>query len=398
MPEALPTPLATLSVPEVFPVSAIAAFQGCHLKLIASTRDFRGMHLATGPNAVIGSVVHRVMELWTTNLTEVDAGKLFDREIRVEGEKLSKDPQSAHFADLPSTRSFMEWRNLRLKVKANCQMLTRRSVNLATGSSNQFHGIRAGAESYFSSPKLRLVGRTDRIDRIGKNEFRIRDYKTGRIFDSEDEVLPSICLQLRLYALLAEEADPNANISLSVIDLANCEYPVEWNQSLRNETRAALREKLESIPANSSVAGAAISKPGNECFHCPVRHRCSAYLQTAPEWWNEFPLGLDSAPADSWGTITSIEPNDDGVSIQINDAAGRPTRIDRLRSRPGLEALKIGDRVYCFGLEKTGTGRGWSGKPFQPHAFHELSPDPLTRRAWASVIYKCNSSHRCLGK
>jgi hypothetical protein len=388
MPEALPTPLATLAVPEVFPVSAIAVFQGCHLKLIASTRDFRGMHLATGPDAVIGSVVHRVMELWTTELTEIDAGKLFDREIRVEGEKLSKDPQRAHFADLPSTRSFMDWRNLRLKVKANCQILTRRSVNPTIGNSYQSHAIRPGAESYFPSPKLRLVGRTDQIDRIGKDEFRIRDYKTGRIFDSDDQMLPSISLQLRLYALLAEEADPNANITLSVIDLANSEFPVEWNRSVRNETRAALKETLEGIPANSSVNGAAISKPGNECFHCPVRHRCTGYLQTAPEWWKEFPFGLDSVPADTWGTITAIEPNDDGVSLQISDAAGRPTRIDRLRRRPGLDALKIGDRVYCFGLEKTGTGRGWSGKPFHPHAFHELSPDPLTRRAWATVIYK----------
>jgi hypothetical protein len=99
------------------------------------------------------------------------------------------------------------------------------------------------------------------------------------------------------------------------------------------------------------------------------------------------PITMDTIAPDTWGTIVSIKDSGPSVEITLDDVAGRRVRVQRLRPRQGLGELRIGAAVYLFGLECTGSGRGWNGRAFQPHAFHETGGDPHSRTAWTTAIF-----------
>ena len=96
---------------------------------------------------------------------------------------------------------------------------------------------------------------------------------------------------------------------------------------------------------------------------------------------------FDGPAATTWGTIMSIEPVGASTKIVLNDTVNRAIKVRGLRIRSGMSELRIGSMTYFFGLERTGSGRGWNGRPFHPHAFHEIGADPQSRSAWTTVVF-----------
>ncbi len=379
----LPPPLTRVTVPELFPVSAVARYRGCKLRLIASTREWRDSHLVSGPDAVIGTVVHRVYERWPADAS-VDPLVLLERELERERAVLAADPRRAHFADLAKTRSFVEWRNLRATVRARCATLSKRKAADKSAGGSSVQGSQA--EQQLSDRTRRLVGRVDRFERIDQGRFRIRDFKTGHALATDGTPIPEISLQVRLYALLSETALPGANILLTV-DVGGREFEIEWNSSARADTLRHLAEATGDIPAGTEQDAVGLARPGGECWQCSIRHRCRAYFKVAPSWWLSLPLDLGAIPADSWGNVIERGSRSSRTAIRLRDAADREVNITGLRDRPGMDEIAVGTRLFLFGLARTGSGIGWNGRRFQPHAFHESATEQGDGNAWALEIY-----------
>lgn len=382
----LPTPLQRTFVPEVFPVSSVANYRCCKLRLLASARELKESHLISGPQAALGSVVHRTYERWAKE-SGMDPLALFDDEVRREARTLAADSRRSHFSDLTKTRSFVEWRNLRATVKARCATISKsRPARQIAADSLPHPNANTGPEKWLKSASLRLVGRADRIDRSTNGLLNVRDFKTGRVFDEDGQVLPETSLQLRLYALLVEAAWPGCEVELT-LEIGGAELSITWDADAKTETLRHLTSATESLSTGTELDCPILARIGSECCHCPIRHRCTAYLNAAPGWWNQIPQAVAAIPADTWGTLTSITSRSDLIEIQLKDAAGREISVTGLRDRTGFSAIRPGDTLFFFGVERTGSGIGWNGQQFQPHAFHELPPDKSLRRAWALEIF-----------
>ncbi len=114
-----------------------------------------------------------------------------------------------------------------------------------------------------------VIGRMDRIDRLGAKAVSIVDYKTGSPRSQEDA---DESLQLSLYALAAERALQLAPERLVL-------YNLETNQPVETRrTRAQLLEAEQSVRevAEKIARGEFAPDPGFHCKRCTYRELCPA--------------------------------------------------------------------------------------------------------------------------
>jgi RecB family exonuclease len=120
---------------------------------------------------------------------------------------------------------------------------------------------------------VRFVGALDRADRIAPDAVRIRDYKTGRIPPSRQEVDES--LQLAIYDLVAAQLWPWAKRVEVGLDLLRHDRVV-WTERSEAQREATWRyvfamveriETAEHYPARITTL----------CSHCDQRTHCPAY-------------------------------------------------------------------------------------------------------------------------
>src|SRR5262249_33953865 len=105
MVQPIPSPLVTVGVPAYFSPSLLPYWGGCAAKLaLGSTAQWDGLpQLSAGPSAAVGSLIHRVLERWSRDPEAVNPGSIFDAEYLSLSEKLARDPDRQHFADLVQT-------------------------------------------------------------------------------------------------------------------------------------------------------------------------------------------------------------------------------------------------------------------------------------------------------
>jgi hypothetical protein len=385
----LPAPLGEIEIPEAFTVTAVAAHQGCDLKMLVAAKKFDPIKLSAGPDAAIGILVHSALD--AAERSDLPAADLFECCVALMHAELSGDAERAHFADLSLARSNMEWRNLRATTIAKIVSLREaRATNRLTSQDSQ-EPRKSGSEVTLASSSLRLMGRSDRIRRGGGGSLTITDFKTGQIFGTDGAILESIQRQLFLYALLAEEGAPGAAIQLAVESPVG-RFDLEWNVDSRARAHAIITQITARLPAGAIVRAAETARPGEECRRCSLRPACAAYLNAAPLWWKELPFDLTAPPTDTWGTLVLMNTTDNRSTIEILDDADRRVKITGLRFQPGFERLSPSDRIYAFSLEATGGGKGWDGTRFHPHTFHEIPPDRHSKRAWSATLFSQGES------
>lgn len=378
--------MTEVTVPDCFSPSALGASARCRLKLVvnSSTRRAEGdERLASGPEAMVGTVLHRVLERVEQG-DELSPDEVFQQEYARAVDELQRDPRRAHFADLASTRSLAEWNRTKQWVLARATQQASPVRPKPAAMAGQGSSRLTGPEVGFQSPTLRLRGKADSVRQLGSREFEVRDFKTGVVLDERGEVKPEIALQLWAYAFMLLERRPGCHVRLVVDDGA--EREVAFDADARARAKRVLDELLEGMPpAGPSTAGE-LAVPGKGCWGCQVRHVCPAYLAAAPQWWQQYPDGVDRLSNDVWGTVLDVI-GEGRVDVVLRDAAGRRVRIDGLDPRHGLTSVLVGKRVWFFGLEATGATRGFDGGRFHPRAFHELPRDRMERRAWALHVF-----------
>lgn len=381
----LPPAMTEVTVPDCFSPSALGASAGCRLKLVvASTRrTVADERLASGPGAMVGTLLHRVLER-AGHGDGLSPDDVFQQEYERAVEELRQDPRRAHFADLASTRSLAEWNRTKQWVlaRATQQAILLRSRTTSTGGlgGSRFTGPEVG----FQSPTLRLRGKADSVRQLGPREFAVRDFKTGVVLDERGEIKPEIALQLWTYGFMLLERHPDCDVRLVVDD--GSEREVAFDVDARARATRVLEELLGGMPSAGRSTADEFAGPGKGCWGCQVRHVCPAYLTTAPRWWQQYPDWVERLSNDVWGTILEII-GEGRVDVVLRDHTGRRVRVDGVDARHGLSSTFVGRSVWFFGLEATGATRGFDGGRFHPRSFHELPRDRMERRAWALHVF-----------
>jgi RecB family exonuclease len=323
-----------------------------------------------------------VLERWSQDPEAVNPGSIFDAEYLSLSEKLARDPDRQHFADLVQTFGLTEWSRLRAWAIRRCEAVPQRSSKAADSKpeAEKAAGLTLGAEVLLISRTLRLRGRADRISRVGRNAFEIRDYKTGSVLDEAGRVKEEVALQLRAYGLMILEHHPTASVRLIVDD--GLDHEVEFDEAARIAALKAIEDIVARMPAAGILQIDRTARPGAGCFGCRVRHICPPYRAAAPRWWAEYPAEINRIPNDTWGSVVEIVHTSNTVQVMLMDEAGRRVRIDGLERRHGLTDGLIPERVLFFELEASGPARDFNGRKFHPRSFHEIARDRRERRAW----------------
>ncbi len=376
--------MTAVTVPDCFSPSALGASAGCRLRLVAaSTRPaVADERLASGPEAAVGTLLHRVLERAGQG-DGLSPDDVFQREYERSVEELRRDPRRAHFAELATTRSLAEWNRAKQWVLARVaqQWSPSRPANAPTG---RRHARLTGPEVGFQSTTLRFRGKADRVRRLGPDRFEVRDFKTGVTLDERGDVKAEIALQLWAYGFMLLERHPGSEVRLVVDD--GYEREVPFDPGVRPRARRALEALLEDMPLAGCSLARDLAVPGKGCLGCQVRHICPAYRATAPEWWRQYPEDLERLSSDTWGTVLDVIGSAK-VDVVLRDDAGRRVRVDGVDARHGVSHTWIGRRIWFFGLEATGATRGFDGGRLHPRSFHELPRDRMERRAWALHVF-----------
>lgn len=379
----LPPAIVQVTVPDCFSPSALGSCGDCRLKLIIASlrRSEWSERLASGPEAAVGTLIHRVLER-TGRAERASPEEVFQEEYELAVDEIRRDPRRAHFAALASTRSFAEWARVRAWVLARATRDGHATPSRAPRSSAARRPV--GTEIGLESLPLRLRGNADRIRQLRPGMFEVRDFKTGATLNEQGELKEEITLQLQAYGLLLLERQPGADVRLVVDDGQEREVPFDLDAQLKATDQ--IMHLTGSMPNAGTASAQELAHPGLSCLGCSVRHVCPAYRGIAPVWWKQYPSDIDRLSNDVWGVVLEVL-GDDRVDVVLRDDAGRRVRIDGLADRHRIKGSLAGQRMWFFGLEATGPTRGFDGVRFHPRSFHELPRDRMERQAWALQVF-----------
>ncbi len=122
---------------------------------------------------------------------------------------------------------------------------------------------------------VRVIGAIDRVDRIGDDAVRVRDYKSSRIPPTHQEVDES--LQLAIYDLVAAQLWPWARRIELGLDLLRHDRVVTTERTA--EQREATRQYVVAMVARMQQTGDFPARLSTLCTHCDHRTQCPAYAE-----------------------------------------------------------------------------------------------------------------------
>ena len=118
-----------------------------------------------------------------------------------------------------------------------------------------------------------LRGTMDRVDRIGDDAIRIRDYKSTRLPPRRDDVEES--LQLAIYDLAAQQLWPWARRVEVAFDLLRHDVVMRTERTAAQ--REATRQYVAATVAQIRQGHDTSARPSTLCTTCDQRSHCSTY-------------------------------------------------------------------------------------------------------------------------
>ncbi|WP_083682224.1 PD-(D/E)XK nuclease family protein [Archangium sp. Cb G35] len=385
-PHPLPSPIERVEVPAFFSPSRFGALGRCKLSVLGERSA--SMLLPPTVHALVGTIVHHVRrELseghWGAELNREGACAILLAEATQQAElQLSGTASTAALVPLREAMGSRNWelRELRLRRwvarlalqgKSKPARPLRDLLGVPTGQGPDSTRLETGDEAWLVAPSMRLRGKADRIEQTAPGTLDIVDFKSGRLHDEEGQLLPDATLQVRLYALAAEEA---GSVSVRLFLEGDARYPVPWGDTEREETRALLKAISEDLPAGKALGAKSLAEPGPHCRGCRLRPSCGRYLQWGPTVWpHPQPTGQEP-PLDVWGSLERVVPGSRGDTVELRNADGHLVIVDGVSPSRGLGGLAAGEPVYFFDLERTEDKRA-HGRVVHPRNFHEHPPD-----------------------
>ncbi len=244
--------------------------------LLAEAFDKKPL-LPISPNAYLGTVLHKMLELISKKeiKTDIEFNERFEAEILLIEKELK---QTGYDIFVPL---YMNVRDFGIK-----KIQLKKHLKGAAVQSNQSGNIKFIPEQWFESKDKTIGGKIDLIIE-SENEIEIIDFKTGAItediFDDNGESYQDIKReyqrQLKLYAYLFYDCTGKYPTKLSLVDLSKQKFNVEFSKQecdmIFQEAKALL------IKTNNSIDNAIFHANPSEsnCKYCLYRPACSFYFQ-----------------------------------------------------------------------------------------------------------------------
>ena len=394
-PPPLPVPVTTIVVPTLFNASSFAQLERCPLSVLGQRGGNVDELLVAHPVSFMGVILHHVRhEVLEGRWGEAGnprraALDIFARAVEDVEAALERDQATAGLVPLRvsvgrrhwkySTTSLARWADnvSTMGTTATPHALTlRRSYTLSDSSGSP--RVMTGSEQALANVDLRLAGRPDWFAHVGDKTIEVVDFKSGRITDSDGQLLDDHVAQLQLYTLMLEAAFSEIRVTPFVEHVARIEVP--WGDRERVHLMKRLRDVASALPAGACFEAEDLARPGVHCGTCRLRPRCVAYLRAAPSWWSDQPRNPRPLPLDVWGYVLRVQVDEQSVTVRLVDASGRHVHVYGIHRSQGAAGLGEGDAAWFFDLEASEDLRQ-HGALIQPRNFHERAPGPRWRSA-----------------
>jgi CRISPR/Cas system-associated exonuclease Cas4 (RecB family) len=325
--------------------SQFYSIKKCAYKSLLAEAFERNPLLPISPNAYLGTVLHKVLELISKGVikNEVEFKEKFDAEIFLMEEFLKQNGYGYFIPLIMNVRDFGRKKiQLKKHIRANSE------------PAKQQNGIKYHSEKWFESKDKLIGGKMDLVIET-ENEIEIIDFKTGAItenfFDDDGESYQAVKIeyqeQLKLYAYLYFDCKGKFPTRLCLIDLSKQRFNIDFTE---NECKIIFEEaKLILAEINSSVDSKVYNANPNEnnCKFCLFRPACSFYLQY---------LKTENANNDIYGTIKEVIQYQNGnVSVFIETAKNKVTIVGFMSDKFEYFKKNRDKQICLFNLRKEST-------------------------------------------
>lgn len=304
-----------VTIDSIGPSSAHELLYGCKMKAVLSkypNSENCQEGIPNHPNSSIGTIFHRLLEGARKNQppngndswTVEHAKSVLENLTDAENQMLESSNLNAHLTPLQDkpvyfTRSM---KGITAAVRINSEIIVRNSrPNLGTNGSHTLFGSEIRVwdleENWpnnlgdYEAPNFSIYGQIDRVEQNG-NRVVIEDFKTGYIYDENNNIKSSYITQMRLYAelwiLTARHRHGIDDISMSDIDMFIVDesgikhaLPYEQQDNISNHVRNVISQTNQEIldSSNNDELIPLLATPNDtSCRFCRHRTGCSAYL------------------------------------------------------------------------------------------------------------------------
>lgn len=360
MSEGVLSPAPSPPVPERLSPSRYSVLCECGLRY-AWEAAREPARLPLPPAVRLGSVVHSVYEQAERGQIEAttEAFREFWKErVKETEERMASSWLERHF--IPLQRSVRHYEEARLLAIDQGVTLARQAQERTGG-----RGSGLAPEAELQTPDGRLVGQIDATISTSEGDV-IRDYKTGRVYEVDEEggesIKPAYLMQLRLYAVLYEGVKGNWPSRLELVgprgEVIDVPFTPSECAALCDEAFERLDQLAESVRSvnEGQFPLETLGSPGEACRGCPYRPVCPAY-RIQP---SEPPPDRDSFRTDVWGIVQSVRPSFRGLvvlELERENVFHRVLDLDPAPKRnPALSMLQPGDWGGAFDVYRTAQG------------------------------------------
>jgi hypothetical protein len=370
----LPDPIADIVVPEWFSPSKWHRMEQCALSAWADEQKV----LPDSVNAIVGRVLHAARErvlkgrlVGPKHTLQVRSAIETARRLEEASIEASDVPLGVPLIDAFGQRRWLQ-RTAWLESWALGLSGRHPSTSVAHSSGGTpANSFALGVEQWWSSAVLRLRGRPDEARLTEGGHIEVTDYKTGFVVGRSGQISGIVETQIHLYLLMAETLGgrPAQGVLHAGVTTA-----VPWDDDRRKHIQRRVSEFCARFPAGATIPATAAATPGAHCSGCSLRPRCESYLRQAPSWWPNTGDHPRPLPSDVWGRVSAVSEDELGLTVRIDDAAGRRVLVRGLQhtSRPDVANLRA---LFLFNLEPT-EDAVLHGRRMHPRSFHQRSPGP----------------------
>jgi len=257
--------------------SQFYSMKNCAYKSLLAEAFEKKPLLPLSPNAYVGTVLHRVLELISSGeiKDDIELTRRFNAEIAIMEERLTG-----------MGYSFFVPLKLNVKDFGTRQIQLKKHLRTDRNSSAQQKSIKYIPEKWLESKDKLVGGKIDLIIDDGV-DIEIVDFKTGAIkedtFDDNGDLYQDVKdeyqMQLKLYAYLFFDCMGRFPTQLSLVDLTrqkfNVDFSIEECIAIFEESKRILFNTNECIETRVFNANPSESN----CRYCLYRPACSFYLQ-----------------------------------------------------------------------------------------------------------------------
>jgi hypothetical protein len=356
----------------------------CPWQYLLSTEQVDVPQLPWAPKALLGSAVHKVIEVNASQrgLTGLDVRRLVQEEFGRRAMELPAGLMPWVYARegingvlapaVVLTAAQLAFKNIgSVPVPAGPGAA---SLLVETNAQGQL-----GRERKFASTDLDMEGWPDLVYRRG-DTVHVVDFKLGLGRDSTGQPKHDYILQVAAYGLMAQQACGGGKVVLELRSSID-----DWVHALDGQLEAAVREAASQaravIPKGAAFSASELTRLGHHCNGCSFRPGCPAY-RGCLESGDESATGALS-PFDGMGTIVTATRSGESWRVVIDALPnGRRVTIDGILESLTPEGLASGVKLDGYALATSEV----KGRGTYIANFHLWSPASPRNSAFTSFI------------